>query len=149
MEKFVIFVNARSISELMLCIWKLTKLDILSLLSSDCREWALKLSEHLKKKYNIYFCLHFGNSNFNVIFFCTFSRLRQSQKSVNYRGNNILIRRNKDVNLSCLKYKKNPNMVNFPDISLISPNFLVVYLQPYAWLESFDRYGSFGTMIWG
>ena len=34
-------------------------------------------------------------------------------------------------------------------LSLISPNFHVVCHQPNAWLESYDRYGSFGTMISG
>ena len=43
------FSNARSILELMLCNSHLTKLDILTLLSSDCRAWATKLSKHLKK----------------------------------------------------------------------------------------------------
>ena len=37
----------------------------------------------------------------------------------------------------------------FQSLSLISPTFYVVCLQPYAWLESYDRYGSFGTMLWG
>ena len=37
MENFVIKSNARSILELMRCNWNLTKLDILTLLSSDCR----------------------------------------------------------------------------------------------------------------
>ena len=34
----------------MLCNWNLTKLYILTLLSSDYRAWALKLSKHLKKR---------------------------------------------------------------------------------------------------
>ena len=67
MENYVIFSNARSILELMLCNWNLTKLDILPLLSSDCRAWALKLSEHLKIL--ICLCLHFVNSNLKVFFF--------------------------------------------------------------------------------
>ena len=37
----------------------------------------------------------------------------------------------------------------FQSLSLISPTFYVACLQPYAWLESYDRYGSFGTMLWG
>ena len=45
-----VFSNACSILELMLCNQNLTKLDILTLLSSNCRAWALKLSEHLKKR---------------------------------------------------------------------------------------------------
>ena len=46
---FVIFSIAGSILELILCNRNLTKLVCLSLLSSDCRAWALKLSEYLKK----------------------------------------------------------------------------------------------------
>ena len=41
---FVVFSKARSILELMLCNWNLTKLVYQTLLSSDCRAWALKLS---------------------------------------------------------------------------------------------------------
>ena len=37
----------------------------------------------------------------------------------------------------------------FQTLSSISPNFHVVCLQPNAWLESYGRYGSFGTLIWG
>ena len=71
-----VFSNAPRIFKLMLCNWNLTKLDILTLLKSDCREWALKLSEHLKKTNKSCFCLHFANSNkkkilhFLLIFFC-------------------------------------------------------------------------------
>ena len=43
------FSKAHSILELMLCNWNLTKLVYETLVSSDCRAWALKLSEHLKK----------------------------------------------------------------------------------------------------
>ena len=50
---FVVFSNAHSILELMLCNRNLTKLDILTLLSSDCKALALKLSKHLKKKKKI------------------------------------------------------------------------------------------------
>ena len=46
---FCCFLNARSIWELMLCNPNLTKLVYQTLLSFDCRAWALKLSEHLKK----------------------------------------------------------------------------------------------------
>ena len=63
------FFNSRSILKIKLCNWNLTKLDILTLLTFDCRAWALKLSEHLKKtKKKPYFCLHFGNSNYWIIF---------------------------------------------------------------------------------
>ena len=67
------FLNACSISELLLCNWNLTKLNILTLLSSDWKAWALKLNEHLKKRTENVFCLHFANSNFNIIFFGIFS----------------------------------------------------------------------------
>ena len=50
MENFVVFSNVRSILKLMLCNRNLTKLDKLTLLSSDCRASALKLSKHLKKQ---------------------------------------------------------------------------------------------------
>ena len=45
---FVVSSKACSILELMLCNRNLTKLVYQTLLSSDCRAWALKLSEHLK-----------------------------------------------------------------------------------------------------
>ena len=47
---FVVFSNARSGLELMLCNQNLTELVYQTLLSSDCRALALKVSEHLKKK---------------------------------------------------------------------------------------------------
>ena len=46
---FVLFLNACSILELMLCNQNLTKLVYQTLLSSNCWAWALKLSENLKK----------------------------------------------------------------------------------------------------
>ena len=55
---FVVFSNARSVLELMVCNQNLTKFNILTKLvhqtwlSSDCRAWALKLSEQLKKQHN-------------------------------------------------------------------------------------------------
>ena len=45
---FVIFSNAPSIFELMRCNQNLLKLVYPTLLSSDCRAWALKLSKYLK-----------------------------------------------------------------------------------------------------
>ena len=51
---FVLFSHACSILELMLCNRKLTKLVYQTLVSSNCRAWALKLSEHLKKGQNFY-----------------------------------------------------------------------------------------------
>ena len=45
--------------------------------------------------------------------------------------------------------KKIQKWLIFKTLSLISPSFHMVCLQPNAWLESYDRYGSFGTMIWG
>ena len=45
----VLFSNAFLIFELMLCNRNFTKLVYQTLLSSNCRAWALKLSEHLKK----------------------------------------------------------------------------------------------------
>ena len=47
-----VFSNARPVLELMLCNQNWTKLDKLILLSSNCRAWALKLCEHLKKRTN-------------------------------------------------------------------------------------------------
>ena len=47
---YVVFSNACSILELMLCNWNLTKLVYQTLLSSDRRAWALKLSKYLKKQ---------------------------------------------------------------------------------------------------
>ena len=46
------FSNARLIFELMLCNRNLTKLDILTLFSSDCSACAQKIREHLKKWQN-------------------------------------------------------------------------------------------------
>ena len=51
---FVIFSNARSILKLMLCNRNLTKLVYLTLLSSNRRALALKLSELLKKIQNFH-----------------------------------------------------------------------------------------------
>ena len=51
-ENFVVSLNARSILELMLCKGNSTKFDILTLLNSNCRAWALKFSKHLKKQLN-------------------------------------------------------------------------------------------------
>ena len=60
------FSNSCLIFMLMLCNLNLTKLDIITLLSSDCRAWAPKLSEHLKKRTNhvlVFIC------QFKIIFF--------------------------------------------------------------------------------
>ena len=54
-----------------------------------------------------------------------------------------------------IRWTKNTSQINVPiwlifqTLSLISQNFYVVYHQPYAWLESYDRYSSFATMIKG
>ena len=45
----VVFSNAHSILELMLCNQNIPKLLYQTLLSSHCNAWALKWSEHLKK----------------------------------------------------------------------------------------------------
>ena len=82
-ENFVSFSNARSSFEIIRCNWNVAKLDVLTLLSSDCRTWALKLSKHLKKGQNM-FCLHFAISSFNVIFFSIFSKnIRYLKSSIN------------------------------------------------------------------
>ena len=47
-----VFSNAISVLELMLCNQNFKELVYQTLLSSDCRLWALKLSEHLKKQQN-------------------------------------------------------------------------------------------------
>ena len=47
--KSVFFSNACLILELLLCNRNLTKFNIRTLLSSNCRAWALKLNEHLNK----------------------------------------------------------------------------------------------------
>ena len=52
MENFVCFSNAHTILELMVWNFNLIKLDLLTLLSSDCRAWPQKLSKHLKKQTN-------------------------------------------------------------------------------------------------
>ena len=79
-------------------------------------------------------------------------RTKQSQTGVKYSGIIICIKINTYVNKSDLiiLHKKNVQIrLIFQTLSSISPNFHVVCLQPNSWLESYDRYGSFGTMIWG
>ena len=49
---FIVFSNARSIFKLMLCNLNLTKLVYQTFLSLYCKAWALKFSEHLKRKKN-------------------------------------------------------------------------------------------------
>ena len=78
------------------------------------------------------------------------TRSTRSQTCVKYKGNIICIKRNTDVNTGDLKilHKKNVQIrLIFQTVSSISPNFYVVCLQPYALLENYDHYGSFGTMI--
>ena len=74
MEELVFFSYARSILELMCCSLNLTKLDILNLVSSDCRAWDLKLSEYLKKGQNM-FLSSFCQLQLNVIFSALFQYL--------------------------------------------------------------------------
>ena len=57
MENFVHFFNARSFLKLMRCNSNIKKLYKPTLLSSDCRAWWLKLSEHLKKGQNMLFLI--------------------------------------------------------------------------------------------
>ena len=61
-----VFSNARSIFKVMLRNMNLTKLDMLTLLSSNMTAPTLKTNEHLKKLTTHY--LHFANSNLKVIF---------------------------------------------------------------------------------
>ena len=85
MENSVVFSNARSIWELMLCNCNLTKFDIITLWSSDCRAWALKLRDHLKNN-KICFCLHFANSNFIrplLHFLLNFLKIMSRLQSIN------------------------------------------------------------------
>ena len=77
-------------------------------------------------------------------------RSTQIQTCVKYRGNIICIKRNTDVNTGDLKIlhkKMSKKRMIFQTLSSISPKFYVVCHQPYAWLESYYCYGSFGTMI--
>ena len=71
MGNYVVFSNARSILELILCNQNLTKFDILTLWSSDCRAWALKLSAHLKKQQKNVFVFMLPIPTL-LQFFCTF-----------------------------------------------------------------------------
>ena len=64
MESFVLFSNACSIKEVMLCNQNLTKLDVLTLLSSNMSAPTLLLSEYLKNGPKKSFCLYFANSHF-------------------------------------------------------------------------------------
>ena len=77
-------------------------------------------------------------------------RSTQSQTCAKYRGNIICIKRYTDVNTGDLKIlhkKMFKKRLIFLTLSSISPKFNVVCHQSYACLESYDRYGSFGTMI--
>ena len=79
------------------------------------------------------------------------TRPKQSQTCVKYRGNVIFIERNIDVNTSDLKilYKKMSKYGWFSRCYLqFLQNFHVVCLQPNDWLESYDRYVSFGKIFW-
>ena len=79
------------------------------------------------------------------------TRSTRSQTCMNYRGNIICFREIHMWTHVTWKYlTKNVLMrLIFQTLSSISPKFYVVCLQPYAWLYSYDRYNSFGTMIWG
>ena len=80
------------------------------------------------------------------------TRWRQSQTCGKYRGIILCIKRKTNVNTSDLKilHKKNIQVrLIFQTLYLISPHFHVVCLQPNSCLESYDRYDSFDTMIWG
>ena len=53
-KTFFFFSNACLILEFTLCKRNLTKKVYQTLLSSDCRAWALKLNKHLKKQTNFH-----------------------------------------------------------------------------------------------
>ena len=79
------------------------------------------------------------------------TRSRRSQTCVWYRDIIICIKRNTNVNTNGLKilHKKCINKVDFHDVIFNFSNFFMVCLQSNAWLESYDRHGSFGTKISG
>ena len=80
------------------------------------------------------------------------TKSRQSLTWVKYRGIIICIKINIYLNTSDLKILQKIFLqirLIFQTLSSISTNFHIVCLPPNAWLNSYDRYGSFGTMIWG
>ena len=77
------------------------------------------------------------------------TRSTQSQTCVKYRGINILIKRISDVNIGDLKIFTKCVKIRliFDTLSSVSRKCYVFCLQLYAWLESCDQEGSFGTKI--
>ena len=72
------------------------------------------------------------------------TRSRQSHTCVKYRGNIIC-----ELKWSEKTSQKRLNQVYFLDIIFNFAKLSFGLLQPNAWLESYDHYGLFGTMIWG
>ena len=109
--------NAHLILELMLCNRNLTKLDILTLVSSDCRAWALKPT------WRYCFCLFHSHDpkpkrNYQIASSRAKTKSSWSQACVKYRDIIICIKRNTDVITSDQKilHKKCLNKVDFSDI---------------------------------
>ena len=102
----------------------------------------------------VFFLFHLYNPKPNQNHQISISRAKirstQSQICVRYRDYNICIKRNTHVNTGDLKilHKKMSKQGWFSRHYLFS-KIDVVCLQPYAWLESYDFYGSFSIMIWG
>ena len=67
-KNFVCFSNTLSMFKVMLCNSNLPKFDMLTLSSSNMTAPTLKTNEHLKRRTNHVFYLHFANSNLKVIF---------------------------------------------------------------------------------
>ena len=63
-----VFSNTLSISKVMLIKSNLTKFDMLTLSILNMTAPTLKTFEHLKKRTNRFFCLHFANYNQKVFF---------------------------------------------------------------------------------
>ena len=68
LKMLFLFLNTPSIFKVMRWNRKLTKCDMLTLLSSNMTDQTLLMSEHLKKINAQCFYLHFANSNCKVIF---------------------------------------------------------------------------------
>ena len=111
----------------------------------------------MKPTWRYYFCLSHSHNpkpkrNHQIASNRAKTRSRRSETCVKYRGIIICIKRNTDVKTRDLKILYNFILqirLIFQTLPSISPNFHVVCLQPNSWLESYDRYGSFGTVFWG
>ena len=102
-----------------------------------------------------YFCLFHSHDpktkrNHQIASSRAKTRSRRSQACLKYRGIIVCIKRYTYVNTSDLKIlHKKMSKVDFLDVIINFSKLYMVCLQANTWLESYDHYGSFGTMICG